>query len=74
VPGRSKISLTSWRPPKAAITPTAAKTYGDSMIVDAWGNILDRRARGSGMALAEVDLDQVRHLRSTFPVLEHRRL
>lgn len=50
------------------------ETYGDSMIVDAWGNVLDRRARGSGMALAEVDLDQVRHLRSTFPVLEHRRL
>jgi nitrilase len=50
------------------------ETYGDSMIVDAWGNILERRARGSGMALAEVDLEQVKHLRTTFPVLKHRRL
>jgi nitrilase len=44
------------------------------MIVDAWGNILERRARGSGMAIAEVDLEQVKHLRATFPVLKHRRL
>jgi len=50
------------------------ETYGDSMIVDAWGNILERRARGSGMAIAEVDLEQVKHLRATFPVLKHRRL
>ncbi len=50
------------------------ETYGNSMIVDAWGNIVERRARGSGMALAEVDLEQVKHLRTTFPVLKHRRL
>lgn len=51
------------------------ETYGDSMIIDPWGRILARVAEpGPGLALAEIDLDLQRDLRTRFPALTHRRL
>jgi deaminated glutathione amidase len=50
------------------------ETHGDSMIVDPWGNILDRLPRGSGVVVADVDLERVRSTRRNFPAVEHRRL
>ncbi len=49
------------------------ETHGDSMVVDAWGNVLDRLYRGSGVVLADINLDQLRSVRSTFPSLSHRK-
>ena len=48
------------------------ETYGDSMIVDAWGNVLNRLSRGSGVVLATINLNRLRHTRRTFPCLDHR--
>ncbi len=50
------------------------ETFGDSMIVDPWGIVMDRIPRGSGAVIAEIDLDRVRNIRKTFPALEHRRV
>lgn len=50
------------------------QTYGDSMIVDPWGRVLDRLPKGSGVVVAEVDCNQVRSTRATFPALEHRKV
>jgi nitrilase len=50
------------------------ETFGDSMIVDPWGEVLDRLTRGSGVVMAQVDLDRERDIRRRFPALEHRRL
>jgi predicted amidohydrolase len=50
------------------------ETYGDSMVVDPWGNILDRLSRGSGFVMAEIDRDKVVNTRKNFPVLEHRKI
>lgn len=50
------------------------ETHGDSMIVDPWGKINDRLARGSGFVLSDLDLDKVHLIRKQFPVLEHRKL
>lgn len=50
------------------------ETYGDSMIVDPWGNVLDRLARGSGVVCADIDLDYLARVRRNFPVIEHRKL
>lgn len=50
------------------------ETYGDSMIVDPWGTILDRLPRGSGFVLAELKGDFVDSTRRSFPVLEHRKM
>ncbi|HEB58707.1 MAG TPA: carbon-nitrogen hydrolase family protein [Gammaproteobacteria bacterium] len=50
------------------------ETHGDSMIVDPWGQVLDRLPRGSGLVVADIDLDKVSQTRRSFPVLEHRRI
>lgn len=48
------------------------ETHGDSMIVDPWGDIPSRLARGPGAVLAELDLERLHRIRSQFPVLRHR--
>ena len=49
-------------------------TWGHSMIIDPWGNILDCIISGEGMAIADIDLQRQEVLRKNFPVLEHRKL
>ena len=49
-------------------------TYGDSMIVDPWGTILNRVSHGTGLAIAEINLKILESRRKTFPCLNHRRL
>jgi nitrilase len=50
------------------------ETHGDSMIVDPWGNILDRLPRGSGVVLAGINADYQKSLRASLPALGHRTL
>lgn len=49
------------------------ETHGDSMIVDPWGVVLDRLARGSGVVVADIDHERLRSVRRNFPAIEHRR-
>lgn len=48
------------------------ETYGDSLIVDPWGKVIERRPAGPGVVLAEIDLTQQQELRARFPALQHR--
>lgn len=50
------------------------ETYGDTMIVDPWGSILDRLPGGSGLVCVDLDIDRVSATRRHFPCIEHRRL
>lgn len=50
------------------------ETYGHSMIVGPWGEVLTSLPEGAGVVVAEVDLAQSAEIRRRFPVLEHRRL
>jgi len=50
------------------------ETHGHSMIVEPWGGVLDRLARGSGVVHAEIDRNRLKNTRRTFPALDHRRL
>jgi len=50
------------------------ETYGNSMIIDPWGNILNRLMSGAGVVVSEIDRDFLRNTRKNFPVLEHRHL
>jgi len=50
------------------------ETHGDSMIVDPWGNILDRLPRGSGVVVAAVNRTYQEGLRKSLPALKHRTL
>jgi predicted amidohydrolase len=50
------------------------ETHGDSMIVDPWGNILDRLPRGSGVVVAAINHTYQEGLRKSLPALKHRTL
>jgi len=50
-------------------------TWGHSMIVDPWGEILaEVEQQGPGTACADLDLERLHSLRKSFPVLQHRKL
>jgi len=59
-------------PAQSGFHPSGRETYGDSMIVDFWGRVLQRVPRGRGCALAEVDLARQAGVRESFPALLHR--
>ncbi len=49
-------------------------TWGHSMIVDPWGEILCCVEAGPGFACADLDFDALQALRRSFSALNHRRL
>jgi len=50
------------------------ETYGDSMIVSPWGEVLARLPHGSGFVMAECDRADLQHVRASLPSIRHRRL
>ena len=49
-------------------------TWGHSMIIDPWGEILGELDTGPGVVCADIDLEQAYSLRRSFPALQHRKL
>lgn len=49
------------------------RTWGDSMIINHWGEVLARRREGIGVVIADLDMEAQREARRRFPALEHRR-
>jgi len=50
------------------------RTYGHSMIVDPWGEILATQPEGEGVVLAEMDLARIREVQASLPANANRRL
>ena len=50
------------------------ETWGHSMIIDPWGNVLDCLAKGEGIALANIDIDYLNDIRARMPVREQQKL
>ena len=48
------------------------ETHGDAMVVDPWGVVLNRLARGPGVVLADMDPRYQQRLRASLPALAHR--
>jgi deaminated glutathione amidase len=59
-------------PAQSGFHPSGRETYGDSMIIDYWGRVLQRLPRGRGCVVAEIDLGAQAEVRSNFPALQHR--
>ena len=59
-------------PAQSGFHPNGRETYGDSMIIDHWGAVLQRLPRGQGCVVADVDLNRQGSARTSFPALDHR--
>ena len=61
-------------PAQSGTHTSGRETYGDSLIVDYWGQVVSRLAKGSGVITAEFDLAKQAETRTRFPALENRQL
>ena len=50
------------------------RTWGHSMVVGPWGEVLAVQPEGEGVVLADLDLKRLLDVRQQLPALEHRRL
>src|SRR6202044_1087570 len=61
-------------PAQSGTHTSGRETYGDSLIVDYWGQVLSRLTRGSGVITAEIDLAKEAETRARFPALDNPQL
>ncbi len=61
-------------PAQGGTHPSGRRTYGHSMIVDPWGEVLGVRVEGEGVVLAELDFGRIQQVRGQLPALDNRRL
>jgi nitrilase len=61
-------------PAQGGTHATGRQTYGHTLIVDPWGEVLARRAEGEGVVLAEIDSARIQEVRAKLPALKNRRL
>jgi nitrilase len=61
-------------PAQVGTHSSGRETYGDTLIVDYWGQVLSRLAKGNGVVMADIDLAKQAETRRRFPALDNRRL
>jgi deaminated glutathione amidase len=61
-------------PAQSGTHTSGRETYGDSLIVDYWGQVLSRLAKGTGVITAEIDLAKEAETRARFPALDNRQM
>jgi deaminated glutathione amidase len=61
-------------PAQGGTHASGRRTFGHSMVIDPWGQILASQAQGPGVVLAELDAARQAQLRRQLPALMHRRL
>ncbi|MCU0762710.1 MAG: carbon-nitrogen hydrolase family protein [Hydrogenophaga sp.] len=50
------------------------RTWGHTMVIDPWGEVMAMHAEGPGVVLADLDIERLRSVRTQLPALQHRRL
>ena len=48
------------------------ETHGHSMLIDPWGEIIDRLPKGPGIVIGELDPARIAEVRTNLPALRHR--
>jgi nitrilase len=61
-------------PAQGGLHESGRRTYGHTMIVDPWGEVLAERSEGEGVVLADIDSGRLREVRTALPALVNRRL
>jgi len=61
-------------PAQGGLHGSGRRTYGHTMVVDPWGEVIAVRPEGEGVVLAEIDPDRIREVRSSLPALLNRRM
>jgi len=57
---------------QGGIHPGGRRTFGHSMLVDPWGEVVARRAEGPGLVVGDVDPWRIGEIRAKLPAVLHR--
>ncbi len=60
-------------PAQYGIHPRGRQTFGKSLIVDPWGDVIAQCSDGEGYAIARLDFELQDRVRTSLPVLLHRK-
>ena len=52
--------------------PSGRRTWGQSLVIDPWGEVLAQQAQGPGVVLAQCDAARLQQFRRQLPSLQHR--
>lgn len=52
--------------------PSGRRTWGQTLVVDPWGQVLAQQAEGPGVVLADCDWQRLQAVRTQLPALRHR--
>ncbi|MDC8770349.1 carbon-nitrogen hydrolase family protein [Roseateles albus] len=61
-------------PAQGGLHQNGRRTWGHTMIIDPWGEVLACLPEGEGVVLAELDMARLAAVRRQLPALQHRRL
>ena len=61
-------------PAQSGMHTSGRETYGDTIIIDYWGQVLSRLTKGTGVITGDIDLAKEAETRQRFPALENRQL
>ncbi|HEY3585030.1 MAG TPA: nitrilase-related carbon-nitrogen hydrolase, partial [Casimicrobiaceae bacterium] len=59
---------------QAGTHPGGRRTFGHSMLVDPWGDVIASQAEGEGIVTGDVDAARIADVRARLPAVLHRRL
>ncbi|WP_341675689.1 carbon-nitrogen hydrolase family protein [Niveibacterium sp. SC-1] len=54
--------------------PSGRRTWGDSLLIDPWGEVVARLASGPGVVVGDIDTARIAAVRESLPALRHRRM
>lgn len=61
-------------PAQGGLHENGRRTWGHSMVIDPWGEVIAAQAEGAGVVLADLDLERLAAVRQQLPALTHRRV
>ncbi len=59
---------------QGGVHPNGRRTWGHSMLIDPWGDVVAVLAEGEGVVAGDIDTDRQAAVRQSLPALRHRRL
>ena len=59
-------------PAQGGLHPTGRRTWGHSMVIEPWGDVLAVLPEGEGVVMADLNIAQLKHHRQQLPALQHR--
>jgi nitrilase len=59
-------------PAQGGLHENGRRTWGHSLVVDPWGEVLGVKDEGEGVVMATLDFERLAEVRRSLPALTHR--